>query len=234
MKQMEGKGSKAARKGRAMSKVIGMMLVGLMAMASFADTVQTLDISASIMEGTSYLLINGGTLTIGSVQPSATNKYFVTDSREAEYFAANGPWHIKVSTDNIGNKLGMVNAATTNNIMLKIWQASMGPKPDPGTGSNGVAAAYAGKVYPDPDDNPLWWRNPADESTVCWAVVQDNDVSNMIDYTKIAWSAGSATFNPAPLESEVSPTSFRLAFETFGHKVATYNTMLTFELVIEP
>ena len=220
-----------------MKKLVASIMVGgLLVAAASAATVQNLAVGASVLPGTSYLLIHGGPMTNLVVQPASTNQYFVTAARTAEYFAANGPWHIRVYTTNANNSLGLVSESSpTNSIILKIWQASMGPVPDGTTGSNGVPATYAGKAYPDPDDNSQWWRNPADERTVCWAIIQDDNVTNMVDYTKIAWSAGSATFNPAPAESEVSPTQFRLAFETFGHKALNdYKSIITYELVIEP
>jgi len=125
------------------------------ASAAFAATSDSLAVSATIQAGTSTLSVTEANLTFGNISPSeADHRFVATAPFHVNYFAATGPWGIRVYTDNASGDAGLIGADGTP-LVLKLWndnRGGTGNPPDPELDSNWKLPNPVWSYVPDKDD----------------------------------------------------------------------------------
>ncbi len=212
-----------------MKKLMIVAAAALVASSAFAQQSDQVDVSAIIRQGLSSLSVSPDSVAFDHT-PALGDAYAVSDELTLTFFAANGPWAVVATSDGLQstNKTWVYNETTEAmefveaNMPIKVWQASFGPAPDVGTGgTNATPAAYGGKAYPDPDDDPLFWRNPSAPDDVVWLT---------------AFPVGPyATHLTSSKVGDVSPVKFRMGIDTFGMPAGDdYTGVVDLDLVIDP
>ncbi len=97
---------------------VGTSLMTGVALAQVTDTV---DVTATVTAGVSTLNITETSVGFGAVTPDVNGSRFESGNVTGDYFAANGPWELRVYTTNAGNALGLIGQTNPNNtILLKV------------------------------------------------------------------------------------------------------------------
>ena len=117
----------AQRLMRNVSALAGALLISAAASAQVTDTV---DVTATVGAGVSILNVNETTVGFGTVTPAAGASRFESANVTGNYFAANGPWEVRLYTTAAGNEEGLI-----------------------GTGPNNTGSTLPFKVDPGADDD---------------------------------------------------------------------------------
>ncbi len=117
----------------------------LAAVNLFAAMSDTVNITATVGLGSgSFLNIEPASVAFGTVNPSPAVHRFKSNVLTCEYYAANAPWSIAVTTANTNDLVGLVGRSGTNfyTLPFKFWQANFGggSNPDPNVQTNWTGA----------------------------------------------------------------------------------------------
>ncbi len=97
--------------------LFGTLLTSTVAFAQVTDTV---DVTASVNAGVSTLNITETAVGFGALTPAPAGSRFESANVTGDYFAANGPWELRVYTTDANDAQGLVGsgAAAGNTIAL--------------------------------------------------------------------------------------------------------------------
>lgn len=126
-----------------MKKLMIIAVAALVSTAAFAQMSDTVGITATVGAGSgSFVTIDPAAVSFGTVNPSPAVHRFKSNMLTCEYYAANAPWSIEVTTANVGDRVGLVGdigGGNYHSIPMKFWQAN-----------------YGGGTNPDPNINTNW------------------------------------------------------------------------------
>jgi len=124
-------------------KILMIMTVALMGLTAQAQLSDTVNVGATVGAGSgSFVTVEPSSIGFGTVNPSPTVHRFKSTILTCEYYAANAPWSIEVSTANVEDRVGLVadlGGGSYHNMPMKFWQANFG-----------------GGTDPDPNSDSLW------------------------------------------------------------------------------
>ena len=199
----------------------------LLSNAQYAFAVSdNVGVDAIIGSGTSSLTVTQASLTFGTITPSDTDHRKAAGPLEVAYFAANGPWEIKVYSDNgvvtgptaLG---GLIGADDSTLLALKAWTANYGRK----VGAPDDPDCPAGTA-PDAEHDASW--NPG--------VVGDgwNYVFDKLNTAKRVLIDQAAEI-PSPFDFYLACDAAEMKAQTYGATVVGHPEYgkITVELVIE-
>lgn len=142
------------------------------AQATASSSNVNLRVTANVLPGASTLSVSPTNYSFGVINPAPDNIRFKSEQFTLHYFAANGPWEIRVCTDNLLSLEGFV-STSFNQVPLRVNQPNFGPGGDPEMPDNwtnfwsivldcgSVSAPLLGSSEPpieDPStfDRPFW------------------------------------------------------------------------------
>lgn len=129
-----------------MKKIVVLAVLCLVAGGAFAAMTNTVNVGVTVGTGSgSFLTVLPSAVSFGTVNPSPTIRRFKSNILTCEFYAANAPWSIAVTTTNVNDLVGLVGKVGANNVTLpmKFWQANFGggSNPDPNIQTNWTGAS---------------------------------------------------------------------------------------------
>jgi hypothetical protein len=193
------------------------LLLSFLAIGSFTyaqdagpEFFDTIEVSATVVEGTSSISVESPAAINFSGQTlvaTVDNTRYLSDEVTLSYFAANGPWEIRVYTTNTDDLTGLVNADASSTVTLKVTTADRDGN------------------FGDVTDEDQW--GGADD-VLRFLRVLDDGTRDDLDNPFFAIIASSANENP----SSSSDLKVKFGIDIAGAKAEEHKAVVTFEMAI--
>ena len=196
--------------------IIGFLLTGSFAYAQSTGSVDTgtINVSATVVQGTSSISIVSPTGEVSfsdQLVPTDQNSRYLSEAVTINYFAANGPWEIRVYTQNSEGRTGLINAAGSSRVLLKVT---------PGVENDSGVVEFG-----DVENNDDW--SGSDQNLKFFTVL---DVGTVDENQNPFFAIAASSKNENPNKNEAFQVKFGI--DVAGASTGEHEAEVTFDLAI--